>query len=105
MTVAAERKAEKITAYIEQRKAVGCLTAELSYVLIRSFLEGNCRDFRSFLERVGAVGCLVDSVIDLREDTRLGLVSFNPTISDFLQLLTSTLREVLHVSMKPTAVL
>src|SRR6266436_2032138 len=40
LAVAAERKAEKITAYIEQRKAVGRLTAELSYVLIRSLLEG-----------------------------------------------------------------
>jgi len=105
LAVAAERKAEKITAYIEQRKAVGCLTAELSYVLIRSFLEGDGRDFRSFLERVGAVGCLVDSVIDLRADTRLGLVSFSPTISDFLKLLTSTLREGLNVSMKHPALL
>ncbi len=105
LAVAAERKAEKITAYIEQRKAVGRLTAELSYVLIRSFLEGDSRDFRSFLERVGAVGCLVDSVIDLRADTRLGLVSFNPTISDFLKLLTSTLREGLSVSLKHPALL
>ena len=105
LAVAAERKAEKITAYTEQRKAVGRLTAELSYVLIRSFLEGDSRDFRSFLERVGAVGCLVDSVIDLRADTRLGLVSFSPTISDFLKLLTSTLREGLNVSMKHPALL
>ena len=103
--VVAERKAETITAYIEQRKVVGRLTAELSYVLIRPFLEGDGRDFRPFLERVGAVGCLVDSVIDLRADTRLGLVSFKPTISDYLALLIATLREGLTVSMKHPALL
>jgi hypothetical protein len=103
--VVAERKAETITAYIEQRKVVGRLTAEVSYVLIRSFLEGDGRDFRRLLERVGAVGCLVDSVIDLRADTRLGLVSFTPTVGDFLKLLASTLREGLSVSMKHPALL
>jgi hypothetical protein len=103
--VVAERKAETISAYIEQRKVVGRLTAELSYVIIQSFLEGDGRDFRPFLERVGAVGCLVDSVIDLRADTRLGLVSFTPTIGDFLKLLISTLREGLSVSMKHPALL
>ena len=103
--VVAERKAETITAYIEQRKVVGRLTAELSYLLIRSFLEGDDREFGAFLERVGAVGCLIDSVIDLRADTRLGLVSFKPTIGDFLKLLISTLREGLNVSMKHPALL
>jgi hypothetical protein len=103
--VVAERKAETITTYIEQRKVVGRLTARLSYILIRSFLEGDDRDFVLFLERVGAVGCLVDSVIDLRADTRLGLVSFNPTVGDFLKLLISTLREGLSVSLKHPALL
>jgi hypothetical protein len=105
LAIVAERKAETITAYIEQRKVVGRLTAELSYVLIRSFLGSDGRDFRRFLKRVGAVGCLVDSVIDLRADTRLGLVSFKPTIGDFLKLLISTLREGLTVSMKHPALL
>src|SRR5712691_9311546 len=103
--VVAERKAETITAYIEQRKVVGRLTAELSYVLIRSFLKSDDPIVGPFLERVGAIGCLVDSVIDLKADTRLGLVSFNSTISDFLKLLTSTLREGLNVSMKHPALL
>jgi hypothetical protein len=100
-----ERKAETITAYIEQRKVVGCLTAELSYVLIQSFLEGEGRNFRQFLKRVGAVGCLVDSVIDLRADAQLGLLFFKPAIGDFLKLLISTLREGLSVSMKHPALL
>lgn len=103
--VVMERKAETIAAYIEQRRVVGRLTAELSYVLIRSFLEDNSQDFLGFLERIGAVGCLVDSVIDLRADTRLGLVSFQPTIGDFVKLLTSTVREGLSVSMKHPALL
>ena len=103
--VVTERKAETIAAYIEQRKIVGLLTAELSHVLIRSFLEGEGSDFRRFLERVGAVGCLVDSVIDLRADAQLGLVFFKPTIGDFLKLLISTLREGLSVSMKHPALL
>jgi hypothetical protein len=103
--VVAERRAETITVYVEKRKVVGRLTAELSYVLIRPFLEGDGRNFRRFLKRVGAVGCLVDSVIDLRADTRLGLVSFNPTVSDFRKLLIATLREGLSVSMKHPALL
>ena len=103
--VVAERQVETITAYIEQRKVVGRLTAELSYVLIRSLLEGDGRDFGPFLERVGAVGCLVDSVIDLKADTRLGLVSFKPRISDFRRLLIATLREGLNVLLKHPALL
>jgi hypothetical protein len=103
--IVTERKAETIATYVEQRKVVGRLTADLSYVLIGSLLEGDGRDFRLFLKRVGAVGCLVDSVIDLRADTRLGLVSFKPTISDFLALMVATLREGLSVSVKHPALL
>ncbi|HSP62386.1 MAG TPA: hypothetical protein VLQ90_05320 [Pyrinomonadaceae bacterium] len=103
--VVTERKAETITAYIEQRRVVGCLTAEVSYVLIRSLLAGDGSDLRPFLGQVGAVGCLVDSVIDLRADARLGLVSFTPIISDFLKLLISTLHEGLSVTMKHPALL
>ena len=54
---------------------------------------------------MGAIGCLVDSVIDLRADKRLGLLSFKPAIGDFLKLLISTLREGLSVSMKHPALL
>jgi len=103
--IVTERKAETITAYIEQRKVVGRLTAAVSYVLIRSFLECDDPNFGPFLEQVGAVGCLVDSVIDLRADARLGLVSFKPTIGAFLTLLLGTLREGLSVSMKHPALL
>jgi hypothetical protein len=103
--VAKERKAETIAAYIEQRKVVGHLTAELSYVLIRSFLEDESSEFFGFLGRVGAVGCLVDSAIDLSSDAHLGLLAFNPTMGDRLELLFSTISEGLIVSMKYPALL
>src|SRR5712692_3362709 len=103
--VVTERKAETIAAYIEQRKVVGRLTAELSYVLIRPFLDGDTRNVGRFLKRVGAVGCLIDSVIDLRSDAQLGLVFFKPTIGDFLKLLMITLREGLSLSMEHAALL
>ena len=98
--IVTERKAETITAYIEQRKVVGRLTAELSYVLIGSLLEGDCRNFRRFLERVGAVGCLVDSVIDLHADHRLGLLGFKPGMTDYVKLIICTLRDGLRISLK-----
>ena len=103
--IVTERRAETMATYVEQRKLVGRLTADLSYVLIGSLLEGDGRSLRRFLKRVGAVGCLVDSVIDLRADARLGLVSFQPTFSDFLALLVATLREGLSVSAKHPALL
>jgi len=103
--VVAERKAETIAAYIEQRRVVGHLTAELSYVLIRPFLNGDDGRVRRLLKQVGAVGCLVDSMIDLRSDSQLGLLSFKPTISDRLKLMISTLGEGLSVLMKHPALL
>jgi hypothetical protein len=98
-----ERKAETISAFIEQRKVVGRLTARLSYLLVNPFLESEERDFCRFMEEVGAVGCLVDSLIDLRADAKLGLIFFRPTIGDFLILLTNTLVEGLRVAMRHPA--
>jgi hypothetical protein len=101
--VVKERKARTIAAYIEQREAVGCLTAELSYLLIRPFLKGECQDFCDFMKRVGAVGCLVDSVIDLAVDAELGLLSFQPATGDFLKLVSCTARKGLSLSLKHPA--
>lgn len=98
--VVTERRAETIMAYTKQRKVVGRLTAELSYVLIQSFLEGDGRGFCRFLKRAGAVGCLVDSVIDLRADHRLGLLGFKPGMMDYVKLIIFTLRDGLRVSLK-----
>src|SRR2546423_931787 len=88
-----ERRAQTIVAYIRHRKLVGALTAELSYIIIRSLLKNDRDDLSRFLQRVGAVGCLVDSVIDFRADAHLGLISFDATVRNFLVLLATTVRE------------
>jgi len=98
--VLSERKATTMAAYIEQRKAIGWLTAEISYLLIRPLLLREHPGLRPFLQRVGAVGCLMDSIIDLRADVRLGLIRFQPTLRDQLQLGAELLCEGLDVLRK-----
>jgi len=101
--VVKERAATSIDLYIEHRKSVGTLTAELSYVLVRPALlpvggdhEALCR----CMKEVGAIGCLIDSLIDLRADRRLGLLGFKPRISDYTKLIADILRDGLRVSLK-----
>ncbi len=98
--VVGEREAATLGEYVARRKAVGRLTAELSYLLIRPLLSRECAELRRFLERVGEVGCLVDSTIDLRSDARLGLLSFKPTLRDHLRLAARTMFEGLRVALK-----
>lgn len=98
--VVRERNTTTITTYIEERKVVGRLTAKLSYLLVRPLFETDREDFRRFLEDVGEVGCLFDSVIDLRADDRLGLLGFSLTLKDHLKLVTITLREGVRVTLK-----
>lgn len=95
--VVSERESETMRAYIEQRKTIGCLTAELSYLLIRPLLKNEHKDLCRFLKRVGEVGCLIDSVIDLRADGRHGILSFKPTLKDYLKLNFQMLREGLKI--------
>ncbi|HEY0077493.1 MAG TPA: hypothetical protein VGB73_02525 [Pyrinomonadaceae bacterium] len=95
-----ERASETLDAYVEQRRAVGRLTAELSYLLIRPLLDGERAALLRFLERVGAVGCLVDSVIDLRADARQGLLSFSPTVGEHLRLAFVTVREGFALTLR-----
>src|SRR5207253_1088829 len=91
--VVSERTATSVKSYVEHRKAVGHLTAEQSYLMIRSLLGGENHGVRNFMQRVGEVGCLVDSVIDLGPDARLGLLGFRPTTMDYARLSFWTLRE------------
>lgn len=95
-----ERSAASIDSYLEHRKAVGSLTAEVSYVLILPALSGEHAALCRFMKEVGAIGCLVDSLIDLRADRRLGLLGFKPRISDYARLLVNILRDGLRVSLK-----
>ena len=98
--VVRERNSGTIRAYIEERKVVGRLTAKLSYLLMRPLFESDREDLCRFLEDVGEVGCLVDSVIDLRADDRLGLLSFSPTLKDHLKIAAITLRDGIRVTLK-----
>src|SRR6266571_2206395 len=94
-----ERMVTSIESYIEQRRIVGRLTAKLSYLLICPVLEGEHKELGEFMEQVGEVGCLIDSVIDLNWDRRLGLLSFKPTGRDFIRLVLCTFRDGAALSL------
>ena len=95
--VCAERAAASIDDYIEHRKTLGRLTAEQSYLLIRSVLNEENEELCRLMQDVGAVGCLVDSIIDLRQDSRRGLLNFQPTLFDYVTLWSCTIGAGLRV--------
>jgi hypothetical protein len=103
--VVSERESTTMSAYIEQRKAIGCLTAEASYLLIQPLLVSEHKGLRRFLQKVGEVGCLMDSVIDLRADVRSGLLNFRPTLKDYLKLVSQLLRDGLKILLRHTRLL
>ena len=94
-----EQSVTSIESYIQQRRIVGRLTAKLSYLLICPLLEGKHKELGEFMEQVGEVGCLIDSVIDLNWDRRLGLLSFKPTGRDFVRLVLCTFRDGAALSL------
>lgn len=98
--VVSEQSAISMTAYICARKSVGRLTAKASYLLIRPLLNKEPGPACEFMERVGEIGCLVDSVIDLRADRHVGLLNFKPTTSDFMRLLNCTARSGVRLSLE-----
>jgi hypothetical protein len=98
--VVRERAATSIESYLEQRRSVGALTAEISYVLIRLGLCGEHEPLGRFMKQVGAIGCLLDSLIDLGADRRLGLLGFKPGVRDYTKLIVCILRDGLRVSFK-----
>ncbi len=93
-----ERAAKSIWELMRFRKAVGALTADVSYLLIRSSLNREHNGLRRFMKKIGAVGCLIDSLIDLGADRRLGLLRFKPSIADYTRLIRHTLIDGLRVS-------
>ena len=97
--VVSEREAASIDTYIGYRKSVGALTAELSYLLISPGLSEDSAKLCDFMKQVGAIGCLIDSLIDLSADCRLGLLGFNPGVMDYTKLITCILRDGLRVSL------
>ena len=98
--VISERAAASIDSYIEHRKSVGRLTAELSYLLIQPDLSDEHEGLCQFMKQVGAVGCLIDSLIDLSVDFRLGLLGFKPGVMDYIRLITYIVRDGLRVSLR-----
>jgi hypothetical protein len=98
--VVSERVATSIGLYISHRRSVGALTAELSYLLIRADLNEKSEPLCDFMKQVGAVGCLIDSLIDLKKDRGLGLLAFQPRMLDYIRLSVSILRDGLRVSFK-----
>jgi hypothetical protein len=94
-----ERAATSIDSYLEHRELVGSLTAGLSYILISPVLKGDRERLCRFMKEVGAIGCLVDSLIDLSADFRLGLLGFKPGVMDYAKLITCILRDGLSVML------
>lgn len=91
--VVSERMAPSIGAYIHHRKMVGIRTAELSYLLIRGLLQGDTYRVSQLMMHVGKVGCLIDSLIDLKMDSRARLLNFRPSVIDRLQIAVCALWE------------
>lgn len=101
--VVSERAATSINEYMEHRRAVGRLTAELSYLLIRPLLRSESESPSRFMKQVGEVGCLIDSLIDLRSDHRLDLLGFAPGLIDYAKLAFCTMRDGARLSLKHPA--
>jgi hypothetical protein len=95
-----ERAATSVGAYIKHRKALGRATARQSYLLIRSLLGEPNQQLCRLMEEIGAVGCLVDSVIDLSHDHRSGLLNFDLTALNYAMLCFSTAVAGLRVLVK-----
>jgi hypothetical protein len=98
-----ERKATSIGRYIKHRKALGRATAKQSYFLIRSALREPNQKLCRLMEEIGAVGCLVDSMIDIDEDHRSGLLNFDLTAVGYATLCLSTAVAGLRVLAKRPA--
>jgi hypothetical protein len=98
--VVSERSAASIDSYIRYRKSVGALTAELSYLLMRPALENDNDQLCEFMRQVGAIGCLIDSLIDLNRDRRLGLLGFDPGLWDYARLIVSIAHSGLAISLR-----
>ena len=95
-----ERGTRSIREYIKHRQALGRATAKQSYLLIRSALSEPNHKLCRLMEEIGAVGCLVDSVIDVGEDDRSGLLNFDLTAMSYAALCFSTAVAGLRVLAK-----
>jgi hypothetical protein len=95
-----ERTAASMAEYIEARKQVGQLTAKSSFLVIRPLLSAESSHICHFMESVGEIGCLVDSVIDLNADRSAGLLNFQSTPRDFFRLVTYSVKRGVKLSIE-----
>lgn len=98
--VVSERGATSIDSYIGHRKSVGALTAEVSYLLMRPALADDNQKLYEFMRQVGAIGCLIDSLIDLNRDRCLGLLGFDPGMWDYAKLIVSIGQNGLRIPLR-----
>ena len=103
--VVRERAASSVRAYIKHRKVLGRATAIQSYLLIRSDLSEPSQELCGLMGEIGAVGCLVDSMIDIGEDHRSGLTNFDLTAVAYATLCFSTAWAGLRVLAKRPSLL
>jgi hypothetical protein len=89
--VCREQDCRCVLDYIRERELIGRLTAEISYILVASDFNREFPEVRKFMIQVGEVGCLIDSLIDLRSDRQNGLIQFRPDIRAHLELLIPTI--------------
>jgi len=95
-----ERTVASMAEYIEARKQVGQLTAQLSFVVIRPLLSPESGQICHFMERVGEIGCLVDSIIDLHADRLAGLPKFQITARDVFRLVKYSVKNGVELSIE-----
>ena len=81
-----ERTAPSIGVYLKHRMTLGRATANQSYLLIQSALSEPNQNLCRLMEEIGAAGCLIDSVIDIGEDDRSGLLNFDLTLVNYGKL-------------------
>ena len=98
--VIGERAATSVRTYISHRKALGRATARQSYLLIHPALREPDQKICRLMEEIGAVGCLVDSLIDIGEDHRSGLLNFDLTVVNYATLCFRTAVSGLRVLAK-----
>jgi hypothetical protein len=98
--VVGERSAGSLAEFIAHRKTVGRLTAELSYLLLVPLMDREREDLDLFLQDVGEVGCLIDSIIDLRGDQRMRLVNFNPSFHNRMRIMVHAVSGGIKLSVR-----
>lgn len=89
--VVGERESRNLAQHVMYRRAVGRLTAQVSFLLVEPLLRGRPEVIGPFMRSVGDVGCLIDSTIDYCSDARNGLLGFNATPAAHFSIATRAL--------------